>query len=187
MPIVYPKRPKILLVGPDCSGKSTLANQLSGHYGIPHHANRRIKDELLAVKAVVDFVEAEVRKEEGGGFILDQWQYPVDTIYQHAIYRQNLTRNIFFNMKEMLNHELDSNNVVVILVTANEATITERFRKRGDELWDLDQILEVQSMYPALLLSMGISFDTIDTSYLMPHQVLLTAKKIIDKRWGTEK
>lgn len=176
---VEAKQVKLLLVGPDCSGKSLLSSRLGLHYSLEIFRNRRIDKPLPALQSVVDFAMDWFADEEG--FILDQWQFPVDIIYNHTLRDQS---SVFEALAPYLKEEMDDNKVLIIHLTADDRTLRSRFDRRGDELWDIKQILEVAKAYKPWLQKLNLTHTTIDTSELTPEEVFQTALARIEKFYG---
>lgn len=167
-------QPKLLLLGPDCGGKSTLAQMLGEHFGLKVYPNRRIKSALHALRAVLDFAIEIIPNEP---FILDQWQYPVDIVYNQTLAQKTSPMS---RIEDLMAEHFEKHKVLTLHVTASPETIAKRFAERGDELWDLEQILRVREAYPRYLTQSGLAYETIDTSDLTPEQVLINALGIIE-------
>jgi ribose 1,5-bisphosphokinase PhnN len=179
---VEAKQVKLLLIGPDCSGKSTLAKQLAAHFKLPIFANRKAKEEIAALGKVVDFV-IDWFSDYEAGFILDQWQFPVDIVYNRVLRGQG---SIFEGVAKYLKEDMDRYKVLVIHLTANDTALEERFNKRGDELWDLKQIQAVAAAYKPILQELNLTHTTIDTSLLTPSEVFSIAVARISTFYGGE-
>ena len=174
MGVGYAKR--IVLVGPDCSGKSTLAKNLSSYYGIPVKANRRIPDDLEAVSSVIDVVR-HLRDNPGAEFILDQWQYPVDIVYNR--YLRN-TASPMEHIEPIIVPYLKEAGVLFLHVDAHSEVLRERYKVRGDELWNAEQIVRVASAYRTYFERPIVHYRRIDTSYGTPESVLKSAVVTIE-------
>lgn len=134
---------KVILVGPDCSGKSTIAKFLAEKYGILPVGNRRINNDLDAAIHVLTFVANEVVRNDAP-FVLDQFMYPVDIVY-NATLRQS--HSAMEDIQNLILPKLVEHNVLFLHVDAGDEAIEARYNERGDELWDLQQILKVSSAY----------------------------------------
>lgn len=164
---------RVILVGADCTGKTTLADNLRAYYGIASVANRRIPGDLNAIHSVLTFALEVIPHLE---FILDQWQYPVDVVYRATLENE---QSPIVSIADKLVPHLNENGVLFILLTADPETITARYNVRGDELWNLDQILSVAAVYPAYMKLSGVNYRTIDTSKYSPVEVFDHAIRLI--------
>lgn len=179
---VEAKQVKLLLIGPDCSGKSTLAKKLAEHFRLPLFSNRRAPDELAALQRVVDFA-IDWFSDYDAGFILDQWQFPVDIVYNRVLRDQG---SIFEGIAPYLKQDMDRYKVLIIHLTASDEVLTERFNKRGDELWNIGQILKVANAYKPILQELNLTHTTIDTSPLTPEEVFSWTVARITSFYGGE-
>lgn len=175
-------RVRVLLLGPDCGGKSTLARMLGEYYQIPVYGNRRIKDDLQALQSVLQFA-LEVMPFRP--FVLDQWQYPVDIVYNKVLGNQSSPME---RIADLMAAQFKKHKVLTLFVTASPETIAKRFEERGDELWNLEQILAIRKAYPQYLEQSGLFYEVIDTTDTTPEQTLFNALGIIEtfyKGWCT--
>lgn len=133
---------RVVFIGPDCGGKSSVAAKVGEMLGCKVYGHRRIADALAAVHKVI--TEPTVSREVNKDIIYDQWMFPVDIIY-------NRTLSPKPSPLEGIHDELASlykkHGYVFVYVTASEEAIKERFEVRGDELWDLWQIHSVRGSY----------------------------------------
>lgn len=133
---------RLIFIGPDCGGKSTLAEMVGARMDVDVHAHRKINDEEMRVTVAEDAL-VQVRSHHAT-WIRDQYYYPVDILYQGAI---NLQNSILNPMEQSLAHAYRLAGVIFVYVTASPSVIAERFRQRGDELWNLEQIQKVADAY----------------------------------------
>lgn len=170
------KHIKIVLIGPDCGGKTTVAEYLRTHYALPGKGNRRIPGDLQMVKSVVDFALEVIPNR---GFIQDQWQYPVDIVYTEALGSE---RSPVKTVEQFILPELQRHNVLFLHVTARPGVLKERFDVRGDELWTFPQILQVAQHYHTYLKKYGkFHWRTLDNSDLDKETSCIRATQIIDR------
>lgn len=133
---------KLIFVGPDCGGKSTLAEQVGVHFGLPVNAHRRIDDEEMRVTVAEDALTAV--KSQYSHWIRDQYYYPVDILYSAAMRSE---QSILSPMEMALANAYRLAGVIFVFVTASPEELGRRFYERGDELWDLAQIQRVARLY----------------------------------------
>lgn len=170
-----PRYPKLVLIGPDCGGKSTLVSGLREHYQIAPRSNRKVHNAIEMLHGVLQFAKDVIPHY---GFILDQWQYPVDIVYEHCMHQR---LSPVANIDTELASWCRKHHVLFIHITADDATLTERFNHRGDELWSLEQILAVARCYRRYLRNTAtFPYITIDTSGRTPEEVLEEAINRID-------
>lgn len=167
---------RIILVGPDCSGKSTLAKALGEHYNIDVLANRRIPGDLKAVAEIVHVVK-RIDTNPKLAFIMDQWQYPVDIVYNRTL--RGVPSPMEY-IEDLIVPYLNKNNVLFIHVDANTEVLRQRYEQRGDELWNAEQIVHVASAYRTYFERPKVHYRRIDTSCGTPESVLKSAVDIIE-------
>lgn len=172
-------KPKIILMGPDCSGKSNLAHRLALHYQCLIVGNRRIKDDLEAAHTVLDFTMKVICNPDVS-FVLDQWQYPVDIIYNKELRGAD---SIMVAVEKIILPYLKKHNVVLLHVDASDSTLRDRFAVRGDELWDIEQILKVAAAYREYMPKSPLIGYRIDTSNLSKDQAAQQAISLIDAHY----
>jgi hypothetical protein len=171
------KKMGVILLGPDCGGKSTLARSLGEYYDVPITPNVRIKDPLKAMHAVLDFAINKMPKDTGKGFVLDQWNFPVDLVYRSVI---DGAISPLFSLVTYLAPYLVEHKILFLHITASAEVLTKRFEARGDDLWNIEQILRIAVAYPKHLERLPLHIRTIDTSDLSPVNTLARAVQIID-------
>lgn len=168
------KHIRVILIGPDCGGKTNIAEGLRRTYGVPGVGRRKIGLPLVAIHSVIGTLMNEIAN---GGFVMDQWQYPVDIVYEYCMH-QSLSPIVA--IEEYLVPELNHLNVLFLHVTASDEAIASRFAKRGDELWNLQQILNVSKAYKHYLERAEFFHRTIDTTFLSPEKSIEIAAALVD-------
>lgn len=171
---------KIVVLGPDCGGKSTLAKLLSEHYDIEVQPNRRIEDDLEAAISVMEITKKKVADPDVE-FILDQWHYPVDIVYNKTL---RDTSSIMETVGKIIFPYLHRNDVLFLHVDAEDEELERRFNIRGDELWDIEQIKQVAQAYRIFLATSLLKTKRIDTTDKTPEEVLTEAITLIDEFYG---
>jgi cytidylate kinase len=169
---------KVILIGPDCSGKSTVAEYLAQQYGVLPIGNRRINDDMEAALHVLNFVNTSVRKDDAP-FVLDQFMYPVDIVYNKVL---RDSESVMTKVEPLIVKHLVEQDVLFLHVDADSKTITERFEQRGDELWDLEQILKVAQAYRTYFKTKRhlLHYMHLDTSELTKAQACKAAHILVE-------
>src|SRR5690606_17072787 len=136
-------------------------------------------DDLDAVAAVLDFVRKVVRDSDEE-FILDQWQYPVDIIYNRTLRHMPSPME---TIESLILPELIVGRVLFLFIDASDEELTRRFNQRRDQLWTIDQSNEVAHAYRYYDRGAGrLPRDRVDTTGATAHEVFLAAREII-KTW----
>lgn len=178
---------KIILIGPDCSGKSNIARHIAHKLGVLPVGNRRINDDLQAAIHVLNFVNMEVRRNDAP-FVLDQFMYPVDIVYNNTLRH---SASIMDRVEPMILKHLVAHNVLFLHIDANPDTLEERFNQRGDELWDINQIIRVSRAYRHYFAKMQyiLHYRYLDTSDLDKKASADAALKLVENfySWEMEK
>lgn len=156
----------IILIGPDGSGKTTLAKRLSEEFaseGFSYHKNDYRGDnkpdlalEMLSTKT---------------NMIYDRFYYPDDIIYTKVVTeRDGGTVDWDDAYWKKYNDVLDKMcdvNTMFIYVTADEATLLERSKSWADDyirVEDLGKIQELYSRWKRAMSSRPVALVTIDTT-----------------------
>lgn len=180
----------VVLDGPDCTGKTTLAAKLSEHYNVPVIKQNRHPDRTTLVdKVLADIVDyspvhgaPKVAFGEGG-VIFDRWQFPSNIIYEE------LFRGEPSALKGRLStivNESKKANILFLILDANNETIKARLDVRGDEFYGYTQIIQAAEKYREFLSSwlmtthLRAPIRTINTSNRTPEDVFEAAVRAID-------
>lgn len=138
---------RVIFIGPDCSGKSTIAARVGEQLGIEVKAHRRIKDPLVATIGVcIEPIAAMSKIGAPAECVYDQWMFPVDIIYQMSLGNEP---SPFASLHDELAARYKEAGYIFVYVTADDDTLRSRYAERGDELWDIEQILRVSAAYEA--------------------------------------
>lgn len=155
---------KILLEGCDCSGKSSIAAQLSDLLELP------LRERIVRVgpnKAIT----AHMNDIAGAPEILDRSYFISDYVYEplvtgkDSVFASCRSRMEFHTMK----------NCLVVYVKCSSKTILERYRVRGDEDQTIETILLARERYEKFFKTTKMPFITINTDGM---EALTAAEKI---------
>lgn len=179
---------KLFLVveGPDCSGKSTLVEQLAKTFDLPLEKNLRIKNPQAIIRSLAEQIVFAHPRKTGKGTIKDRWQYPSDIIYEEIHGR---TESILVDWEPSLIKELHYANVLFLYVKADAKELVRRRNIRGDdEINDL-QLIQLADMYENFFNDPkreGLSVAVVDTTNLSPDEVYHVAMDKIMRHYEEE-
>ena len=139
----------IIIVGPDCSGKSTLAKQLSAQTGYPIQHRSKPKDQAEKDAMMAMYRDLAVT---GADVILDRaW-------YCEMVYGDIMRDKSYISMGQMYELEdLVSNNGGGIVIHCTDETnkLWGRCMERGEEyIQDYETLAAIKHMYEWLMHSM---------------------------------
>lgn len=136
------KEPKVIFIGPDCGGKSSLAELLGKRWNLEVKAHRKINSNDMLITVMKDALTQLQQRE--ATFVRDQYYYPVDIIYQQTLgqHPSHLTL-----ISEVVANAYKEAGVIFVYVTASLEVLADRYFARGDELWSLKQIQRVAKAY----------------------------------------
>lgn len=136
----------IIIVGPDCSGKSTLAKQLSEQTGYPIQHRHKPKDQAEKDAMMAMYRDLAVT---GADIILDRaW-------YCEIVYGYIMRDKSYISIDQM--HELEdlvSNNGGGIVIHCTDETnkLWDRCMKRGEGyIQDYETLANIKHMYDWLM------------------------------------
>jgi len=136
----------IIIVGPDCSGKSTLAKQLSAQTGYPIQHRSKPKDQAEKDAMMAMYRDLAVT---GADVILDRaW-------YCEMVYGDIMRDKSYISMGQMYELEdLVSNNGGGIVIHCTDETnkLWDRCMERGEEyIQDYETLAAIKHMYERLM------------------------------------
>lgn len=178
-----PRDRKIILLGPDCSGKSTIAKHLASKYEVSAIGNRRINHDLDAAQHVIQFVRESVIGDTN--FVMDQFMYPVDIVYNEALRGE---ASIMELVEPLILPYLNGHNVLFLHIDATDEELERRYDIRGDELWTASQIRTVANAYREYFKEMytQMHYRYLNTTTLSIDEANQRAYEIVENFYGWE-
>lgn len=152
---------RIYITGADCTGKSTLAQQLSQKEKLPvvkftYEPDEEKQKEILRKYHVIAEQPMEIIMDRG-------W---------HGMYcYDGILGEQKHDLKEILalSKAFVQSGGTILFTTASLKVISDRLRRRGDEYITIDQLEKIIERYRELqgdLLLAGVPFYILDTTYL---------------------
>ncbi len=163
----------IVLDGPDCGGKTSLAKGLGAVLGIPVHklvAPRNQGELLTDIKELLlDLVPTPC--------IFDRWRYPTDKLYSPIVEGRT---SISEEYEEPILEAFKRNNVFLVYVYASPTILLARYNRysleeRAEDYIKGEQLLTIAESYQKemqRLRGLGVPVLFVDTSYLAPEEAL---------------
>lgn len=174
------KAKQIVLLGPDCSGKTTLSQKIASHYGLEAIPNRKIRESgHLHHQMALRIRELHF----GAPMLLDQWQFPVDIVYESAL---GAGKSPLMHNYDRIVEALSYTDILFVYLDASDEAIKERFEERGgDELWSLEQIYKVSAAYRAFMFPFSYDLPVlkIDTTGKDQNTVWLEVQEGLNKHF----
>jgi len=126
----------LVLEGPECTGKTTLANRLMETFNAPMHKMVAIAARFNCMQSVCNDIAQQQLRNLGVGanlVIYDRWQLVSDQIY-HPLY--NKQPSMFTEMEEVFSNVCIEAGILMVYVDVTLEEMYSRFQGRGDALVD---------------------------------------------------
>ena len=133
----------VVLCGPDCSGKTTLAEGLAKVYDTRIVKGLRVDSDKVYDKVKQDLAAWKNQPQEDL-ILLDRWQFPDDIIYERVHGRAE--SQLVPHIEELIEECLEI-PIMFVHVTALPQVLKRRYEQRGDEEVDFDMILKAHRAY----------------------------------------
>lgn len=159
---------RYIFIGPDCAGKSTLAELFADKLNLPIFHNSAVKSSFELMRSVLH----EITRVED--VVLDRFQYPDDIIYKRAC--GDLSSRLCEFIPE-IEREL-KDNTMFIYVHCSESTLMERLEARGDDDRTAEEILRAAEGYVEFIQRTTIPVISIWSEANTPEQLV---KILMDK------
>jgi thymidylate kinase len=138
----------IILEGPECTGKSTVARKLAEDFGARVQKGVRIADRFLLMSSTIRDLENQVLRTSGligeAMTVFDRWPAISDCIYERYIVGGN---PITYEMLPFFRDLFVNNNVQLVFLNVNKDTMIQRFQSRGDNIVDLNEAVTAYDAY----------------------------------------
>ena len=138
----------IVLVGPECAGKSTQISKLYDEYGAKIVKHIRIPGDFQKMASVInDIQQQQIRTSVVGSerlVIFDRWQLVDDVIYEKYCYDKT---SVFESLLELFGVECKEANIQIVYMHLDELIMTERMALRGDKLRTLEEAITTNKAY----------------------------------------
>lgn len=174
----------VILIGPDKSGKSTIAQELKEEFGWTLYKGLPIpSDKLLTqVKDVLHQLERE------GNLICDRFHYPDDLMYSPLI---EGVPSVFEEKRDDLEWALNKYRTLVIYVYADENMINRRYTSHVEDkhkyYMPIEKIPKLIEAYEEFVKVTKLPVLRVDTSYKLKSETLNVIKQhIIGFKMGVE-
>ena len=186
---------RLILIGPDKAGKSTLARNLHEIFGgALIHAKRipsqptlvaYVKSTMKMINEGVDFPIDPKGTEyvnPSHPIIFDRFNYPDDLIYEPIVEGRPSPLSDITNEIE---NNLIANKFIFVYVTANWDCILQRYRDEGDHYVDEEQLIKTYNEYQGFEQRTAVPLVGVNTSYAdeasVVHQVIKSLAQIYAK------
>lgn len=169
----------VVLIGPDKSGKSTLAQKLQDHYGWGIYKGTPIADKTEMVRRVVQVVKDHL----GSNLICDRLQYPEDLIYSPIIEKEP---SVFEPIRDKMEAALTLADTLVVLVSAEPNTLKKRYEEDGDgtkrDYICINNLEDIFYGYQAFVDETNLDLIVANTAGSTSQEAFDFVKKHIDRR-----
>jgi thymidylate kinase len=149
----------VIVIGPDNSGKSTLAAKLKDSVIGEHHKAIHLDDDDLTFDTVVQEIAGAREREEI--VIWDRWYYPDDMIYNPIVVGRHSKLSPHVKFVEGC---LNVMNTMFLFVTADKDDLKARLRQRGDDYITEDMYEQILRNYDTFIQNTNIPYKVINTS-----------------------
>jgi deoxyadenosine/deoxycytidine kinase len=177
----------VVVVGPDCSGKTGLIEALAAHTGATVVKGLRITERCEIMPHLRRQLAEYDPKVTGKGVIMDRWQFPDDIIYEYHYGRR--TSVVMDNLRSF-NKELRKVDVLFLYVTADVDVLAERLRIRGDDEVAVEQLADIHRRYEEFFnntyvnMNMRLPKGEIDSTHLTKDEVFALAIQHIKRHYS---
>lgn len=131
---------KIVFIGPDGAGKSTIAKEWSEKFNMPIIKNDYREPDKLS--RTIEYLNMD-------NIIFDRLFYPDHLIYSKI--KGNELSKEELGAWDDLRLLLSSRNIVYVYVTASDELLYERLTSRGDEYIEFEDIPKIKEEYEKIL------------------------------------
>ena len=137
----------IVLIGPECSGKSTQARILTEESSGTLIKHVRIPDKFVLLNSVIRDIEHQLTRTRlgvHGTVIFDRWQLTDDIIYEEYCYGE---KSILLPLLPTLGATCREANIQILYLTIDRDEMISRLNARGDKLRTLDEAIDTWNAY----------------------------------------
>ena len=167
----------IIFIGPDKSGKTTVASAVADRYNTVPIKGSNMDDDRKYSELVNEVLKSAEDKKKM--IICDRLPYPEDLIYSSAV-EQKTSR--FRANRYDIEHRMNELGCLIVFVNANIETLQERYEVAGgDKYLDFELMPVVISGYWSFLISTSLPYVTINTTYLTPEETAITVYKEVER------
>ncbi len=144
----FKKPMMVVLEGPECTGKSTVAARLADEFSCSLSKRVRTPDRFAMLNTIMQDIAVQQERTSGGSgeslIVFDRWQLVSDIIYEKYCYNQ---RSILEPLYPILGDACRAANILIIYMDIDEADMLTRFRTRGDRLRNVPEARKVWHAY----------------------------------------
>ena len=167
----------VILIGPDKSGKSTIAQELKEAYGWNIYKGLPVPSDKLALQMKLVLHQLE----ENGNLICDRFHYPDDLMYAPIVEGHE---SILESKRDDIEWALNKYRTLLIYVYADENIIDRRYTSTvGDKhhyYMPIEKIPSLIKAYDAFVEVTKLPVLRVDTSYVLKSCILDIVKQHIN-------
>jgi deoxyadenosine/deoxycytidine kinase len=138
----------LVLVGPECTGKTTQARMITENYSSKLVKNIRVKDRFQMLANVINDIQQMVIRTSWGTsespVVFDRWQLIDDIIYEKYCYG---SESIMEPLLPVLGKACKDAGILFVYLTIAEDEMVSRFAERGDLLRTIEEAVITRKAY----------------------------------------
>lgn len=146
---------KIILVGPDGAGKTSIAKEIAKQSGYEYI--KPVKEDNDKVQRAIDMLNME------GDFIFDRFYYPDDLIYCPIKGISVIELNNKYRLYHHVADKLLDTEVFYVYVTASPETLSKRINERGDNYIVSEELPSIIGNYDSFFSTIAVPYVKINT------------------------